>query len=152
MNANGNFNANANTSVATPVVTQAVGTPAAQGGIATAVPMAADAVLRFQRSGGLAGTNESWVLYQDGRLVDPQGNERQLGQAGVNTVMQAVDAAGFFNLNSQYGTAPGSDAYTYTITIQRNGQVHSVTTFDNAIGTPPALTTLLNTLQVFLGL
>ena len=78
-------------------------TPAAKPERPAPGDLPAGAVLRLQRSGGFAGSEDEWVLYADGRL------EQTTRQAAAPTILQVEPEAaaalletllrlGFFNL------------------------------------------------------
>ncbi|MFM8321755.1 MAG: hypothetical protein ACKOC5_12650 [Chloroflexota bacterium] len=111
----------------------------------------AGAVILFQRSGGIAGVDEAWTVYADGRVIDRSGKATQADPASIAAMVGVVRSAGFFQMQTQYGDSPSPDAYTYILTVRDGDQVHSVTTFDGADNVPPELTLILSQIQSLLG-
>ncbi len=124
-------------------------TQSAPGGSMPELP--AGALILFRRSGGIAGQTQMWTLYSDGRVVDASGAAERIDPTFINTAMQSIRSAGFFDMQPQYGIGPAPDAYTYTLTVRDGDQVKTVTTFDGAAEAPAQLTDLLQTVQALLG-
>ncbi len=103
------------------------------------------AVIIYQRSGGLAGVEEKWTIYADGRVVDAQGEERAIEAAQVSTLLGGIQALGFFEMKDSYRQfSQCNDCFTYTLTVSNGGKPKSVTTKDSATDTPPELWQVLD--------
>ncbi|MEJ2747869.1 MAG: hypothetical protein P8183_08160, partial [Anaerolineae bacterium] len=96
-----------------------------------AVP--AGAVLVFHRTGGFAGVDQRWVVYADGRIDMPDGTQKQVDASQVQALLDTVQTANFFDLNDSYVPLDNCcDRFTYSITVQLDGQVKTVNTIDDA--------------------
>lgn len=96
-------------------------------------------------SGGFAPIEETWLLAADGTVLGPGEYLGAITAADRARLEAAIDAAGFFELDSEY--LPDDqccDRRLYELTITRGGITHSVTTLDGAAA-PEALFLLINT-------
>jgi len=113
--------------------------------IAITVPMVIIAMqgshdLKFEyvKSGGIAGIYERLefdsktniiTFYQ--RTLDSTG-QRELSDAKVQEIRQAVAGSGFFALDSFYPPRQGpADYFSYSLTITMDGRTHSVSWVDD---------------------
>ena len=100
----------------------------------------------IHRSGGFAGLDETWTLEADGTVFGPDGATGQMGAAAMADLDDAVEAAGFFDLDPEYLPAdPCCDRFTYVVTLSDGVRTHSVTTMDG-VAAPEALFTLIQVL------
>lgn len=98
------------------------------------------AVIIYQRSGGIAGMSERWVVYPDGRVLQPDGQIRHVPPEQVSTLLRKIESLGFFDMNDEYlPQNPCCDRFTHTLTVRRDNQRKHVTTLDATPGTPAAL-------------
>lgn len=97
-------------------------------------------VVRLQQSGGIAGINDDWAIYDDG-LITLNGSENQrVAPEKVAALQQQLLDLGFNDLDASYLPAdPCCDRFTYVITLQTGDQTHTVTTIDETPDAPPAL-------------
>jgi hypothetical protein len=103
-----------------------------------------DAVIVYQRSGGLAGRTEEWTIYADGRVVSGDGRTGQLSPQEVANLVRQIEAAGFGGWRDTYGSpAACCDRFTYNLTVRLAGQTKMVTTIDAASEEPATLRTIL---------
>jgi len=115
-----------------------------------------DAMMVFERSGGLAGVQEVWRFYEDGRVVktERRGNatvEAQLSPDLVKDAVQRIVEEGFMDLADEYMPANRCyDRFTYRLTIAHAGTVKTVTTMDGAEW-PPALVRALEVVNSLIG-
>lgn len=115
-------------STATPTPTPTTTTPAGA------------VVVRLQQSGGIAGINDDWAIYDDG-LITLNGSENQrVAPEKVAALQQQLLDLGFNDLEASYLPAdPCCDRFTYVITLHTGDQTHTVTTIDETPDAPPAL-------------
>jgi len=100
-------------------------------------PEMGGAVIVLERSGGFAGTTEKYTIYPDGRVVAPNGEESMMAEEDVNTLLKDIEDMGFFEMKGSYGMlSTCNDCYTYTLTVQANGEVHTVSAVEGVSGTP----------------
>ena len=105
-------------------------------------------VIKFSRSGGFAGRTETFLIYEDGRIVGDQGQERQVTPEQVTTLLQQIEANGFFNLAGSYLPRDTCcDRFIYQITVHQAGQVSTVVTIDGAENQPEGLTSTLTAIM-----
>ncbi len=97
-------------------------------------------VVRLQQSGGIAGLNDDWAIYDDG-LITLNGSENQrVAPEKVAALQQQLVDLGFNDLDASYLPAdPCCDRFTYVITLHIGDQTHTVTTIDETPDAPPAL-------------
>lgn len=129
--------------VASPVSTASpLPTPPFPAPIKISIPD--DAVIVYERSGGLAGRTEEWTIYADGRVVSGDGRIGQLLPQDVTNLVQQIEAAGFGGWRDTYGPpAACCDRYTHNLTVRLAGQTKSVKTIDAAPEEPATLRTIL---------
>jgi hypothetical protein len=112
------------------------------------------AVIVYQRSGGLLGGSESWSFYDDGRVVHTgRGGEQQSARIGAEEVaalVEAIHALGFSDLKESYlSNQSCRDCYRYTINVrQADGTYKQVETQDAEPGAPLALTQIIEQLNL----
>ena len=110
----------------------------------TQAPASDTAAVTFHLSGGLAGVDQTWTIYPDGRWVDPKGKEQNLDAAQVASLLNDIEALGFFEMKDSYGQfSQCNDCFTYTLTVSSGGKVKTVTTKEGAKDTPPELVQIL---------
>ncbi len=114
-----------------------------------------DVVIVYQSEGGIAGSSETMVIHNDGK-VEIKGRNRPQGalQADTQQVAELVrvfEQENFFALQSSY--LPQNtccDRMIYTITYYRDGQSKSVITIDANPNEPAALQVVMQALNQFL--
>ena len=105
----------------------------------------------YHRSGGIAGTDETWKITLDGTVThqgQSAGSPEQLTTAQMAELTAAIRAANFISLEDSY--VPQNtccDRYTYEITVTLGGQSKTVTTIDASPTAPAELTQLIDTLN-----
>jgi hypothetical protein len=107
--------------------------------------MPPDAVIVYQRSGGLAGRTEGWSIYTNGLVMSSDGKSGQVSPEEVADLLRQADAAGFFSWRDSY--LPKNtccDRFTYKLTVRMAGQTKTVTTIDAASEEPAELGTILD--------
>jgi hypothetical protein len=130
--------------VESPTATPAQGTPAPAGGL----------FIRYHRSGGIAGVDETWLFYADGRVQYSgrgQGHALQLSANQIDTLMAAARSPEVAALKESYVPANTCcDRFLHEITLVIDGQTKTVSTLDAAPDEPPALTNLLDAIDMAL--
>ncbi len=131
-----------------PTATPAANTPApAQG---TPVP-AGGPFIRFHRSGGIAGVDETWLFYADGRVEHTgrgPGRAQPLNASQLDALMKAARSPDVAALKESYvPTDTCCDRFFYEITLTLDGQTKTVRTLDAAPDQPPALNNLLDAIS-----
>ncbi|MEM7111634.1 MAG: hypothetical protein AAF614_04330 [Chloroflexota bacterium] len=102
------------------------------------------AVIVYRRSGGFAGVNEEWRIYENGRVVDIDGNEWQLAPEQVTSLITVTQTLGFNDMRTNY--VPQGyccDHFMYDLIVNQGDRIHRVTTADGVSGVPEALGELL---------
>lgn len=88
--------------------------------------------IQFERTGGFAGMRLAAMI-----------NAESLSQEEARRLRELVDAAGFFELPTELTGLPrGTDRFLYTLTVEVEGQRHTVHTSEAAA--PAALRSLIN--------
>jgi hypothetical protein len=120
--------------------------------IRNTVDLPADAVLQFQREGGITGASEVWTVYADGRVEGPEGAAAQLDPQDLDELLAEIDSAGFFAMEPDYMPLDTCcDRITYQLTVRRSdGQQMTVRTLDAAEETPEALWTIIDEVSALL--
>jgi hypothetical protein len=101
-------------------------------------------LLVFQRSGGIAGIDETLTVYTDGRLdfSDRKGaKSAQVAPEDLAALQQLLASPEFAALDTRYQAAV-ADAFLYNITLPGNPRPFSVQTMDGAQH-PPVLDQVL---------
>ena len=105
----------------------------------------------YHRSGGLAGTDDTWKISLDGTVAyqgQTAGTPEQLTTAQMAELTAAIRAANFMALEDSY--VPQNtccDRYMYEITVTLGGQSKTVSTIDASPTAPDELTQLIDTLN-----
>ncbi len=113
-------------------------------------------LLVYERSGGIAGVQQVYEIYADGRIVakdDRQGanTTMQVDAESVKELVMAIERAGFFELKGSYlPLNKCCDRMTHRITIYRNGEAKTVTTMDGVENPPETLVQVQAALAAFL--
>jgi hypothetical protein len=96
-------------------------------------------VIEFRRSGGIAGVNEDWFVYSDGRITQG-GNEWQVTPEQVQELLAKIETLGFFEMKGSYTELNTCcDRFTYELTVRSGDKVNRVSTIDAAPGAPAEL-------------
>ncbi len=104
--------------------------------------------IRFHRSGGIAGVDETWLFYADGRVEHTgrgPGRAQSLNGSQLGALMKAARSPEVAALKESY--VPENtccDRFLYEITLVVDGQTKTVRTLDAAPDQPPALNNLLD--------
>ncbi|HXV98362.1 MAG TPA: hypothetical protein VEC93_08055 [Anaerolineae bacterium] len=109
-----------------------------------------EAVLIYQRSGGIADIAEAWSVYPNGRVVASDGREWQVKPQQVEQLLHNIEALGFFELKDNYVPKDTCcDRFTHQLTVRRDNEIHTITTLDAAPDAPAELQTILTEVYNF---
>jgi hypothetical protein len=107
--------------------------------------------IRYHRSGGFAGTDDTWTLSADGAVShqgQTPGTPEQLTAAQMAELTAAISAANFMSLEDSYVPQETCcDRYLYEITVTIGGHSKTVRTIDASPTAPAGLTRLVDTLN-----
>ncbi len=102
----------------------------------------------FKRSGGLAGLNEQWTIFTNGRVETNTATQPQLSAEDVSQLLSSLATTGFFELDNTYLPEDTCcDRFLYEITAVQETTFHSVTTLENTPDMPEALQQSLRLVQ-----
>jgi hypothetical protein len=137
--------------VADPTVAPPTPTAAPVATPAPASPAAETVLIRYHRSGGIAATDDTWLIYTSGRVEYTgrgQGHALQLGASQLAALAAAARSPEVAALNESYvPTDTCCDRFLHEITLTLDGQTKTVRTLDAAPDEPPALTNLLAAIE-----
>jgi len=95
-----------------------------------------DAVLVFQRTGGLMGirsNDQTWHFYADGRVTVSDGRSWETDPEAVNALVDNILGLGFADFAASYMPEDTCcDRFTYTLIVQDGEKVYKATTMDDA--------------------
>ena len=107
--------------------------------------------ITYHRSGGFAGTDDTWTLSADGAVShqgQPPGTPEQLTAAQKAELSAAVRDTNFMSLEDSYVPQDTCcDRYLYEITVTIDGHSKTVRTADASPTAPAELTRLVDTLN-----
>lgn len=102
----------------------------------------------FKRSGGIAGLNEQWTIFTDGRVVTNSTIQPQLSAEQVSQLLNSLETVGFFALDNTYLPEDTCcDRFFYEITAVQDTSFHSVTTLEATPDMPEPLQQSLRLIQ-----
>ena len=105
----------------------------------------------YHRSGGIAGTDDTWKITLDGTVAhqgQTAGTPEQLTTAQMVELTSAIRAANFMALEDSYVPQDTCcDRYTYEITVTVGSQSKTVSTIDASPTAPAELTQMIDTLN-----
>jgi len=104
--------------------------------------------IEFNRSGGFAGFDDSYIIYTDGRIsYKGRQNVEGIGPISpeqVAELWQTIDDINFYSLNASYMPKDTCcDFFTFVLTVHDGSKSHTVTTMDKPGAAPEALLKLL---------
>jgi hypothetical protein len=121
---------------------------------ATAVPTTTftpNTAVIFKRAGGIAGLNEEWTIFTNGRIESNTAIKPQLSPEQVSQLLNSLQSAGFFSLDNSYLPEDSCcDRFLYEVTAVNNTTFHTVTTLENTPDMPEALQQTLRLIQITL--
>ncbi|WP_420631379.1 hypothetical protein [Candidatus Leptofilum sp.] len=117
----------------------------------TAVPTATFApntAVVFKRSGGIAGVEEEWIIFVDGRIETNTAIQPQLSAEDVSQLLDSLDSSGFFSLNPTYLPEDACcDRFLYEMTAVQQTTFRTVTTLEATPDMPESLQQALRLIQ-----
>ncbi len=115
------------------------------------IDMPSGAVIVFKRSGGLAGVDETWVIYPDGRIVGADGTAFQAPAEAVDDLLTNLEELNLKNLAGDYTPLnPCCDRFFYELSIDIKGLKLLIKTADGASGVPEAVWQALDLVSEFI--
>lgn len=109
------------------------------------------ATIVFRRSGGIAGLDEEWTIYSDGRITSGDGGAWQIAPERVKALVKQIDEKGFFELKGRYLPLDTCcDRFTYEVRVDEGDQANSVTTMDGAPDVPSELWQVIEEINALL--
>ncbi len=104
------------------------------------IEMPQGAVIVFKRSGGLAGLNEEWTIYPDGRVTGADGAVFQVQAQAVSDLLAKLTALDLSALAGDYIPLNACcDRIFYELIIALQGQTVRIKTADGVSGVPEAV-------------
>lgn len=123
-----------------PTTQQPVASPSQTGAEKPVPALPAGAVIEYRRSGGVAGVDEVYTIYADGRIVNAKGREWFVSPQEVARLAEGIMQVGFFQAQEVGSSiAPCCDRFSYTLTVSLAGQTHTIHTYDGAGDLPEAI-------------
>jgi hypothetical protein len=123
-------------------------------GLAACAPDAApvegvstDIVITYQREGGVAGITQEWVIYPDGKIIAPGGQEMKVPPHEVIALLAKAAEIESSSLKESYVPDDACcDQFIYTIIVKVGDQDTTIRTSDGA-EQPDQLTSLLTSIE-----
>ena len=119
--------------------------------LAPTATFAPNTAVIFKRSGGLAGLEETWTIFTDGRVETNSATQPELSTDAVAQLLNSLETAGFFELDERY--LPDDtccDRFLYEVTAVQGSNRHTVTTLEATPDMPEALQQTLRLIQTAL--
>ena len=136
------------TTAPAPSITRSPSPPASPSVTAT---ISQELSVVYHRSGGFAGTDDTWSMAADGTVShqgQTTGTPEQLTATQMAELTAAVRAANFMSLENSYVPKDTCcDRYLYEITVTLGGQSRTVRTIDASPTAPAELMHLIDTLN-----
>ena len=118
---------------------------------------AAEPVIIFRRSGGVAGKEVEYRILARGMLEKRSGDQPagvemlQVAPEEVAQLLEFLKASGFFELEGDYFPEdPCCDRFHYTITVNDHGRTHTIETVEATPGVPDAVWDSIELIQQFI--
>ena len=109
------------------------------------------AVIVFQRSGGIAGLDEKWIIYNNGRLVSAEGKDWQVDPREVASLVSQIEELGFSDLRGSYLEWNSCcDRFSYILTLSTGGNEKTVTWVEANPEIPASLLEIQEYIQGFI--
>jgi len=108
-------------------------------------------VIEYQRSGGIQGLDETYMIYSDGRITSTAGGEWTVPPEEVQQLLAQIVQTGLFE-SKQSGpkTVPCCDRFSYTLTVRFEGQTYIFQTYDGAENQPEAIQSAFDVVTDFI--
>jgi hypothetical protein len=108
-------------------------------------------LIAYHLNGGLAGLDETWMIFADGRITNSDQLAGQVEPEAAAGLAAAIQALGFFDLQSSYLPANTCcDRFGYEITLIVDGRAHQVSALEAEPGVPEAFWQAVKLIKDFL--
>ena len=108
-------------------------------------------VLVIRRTGGFAGVEEEWSIYEDGRVTLPNGQHQQIEAEAVSRLLTEITQSGFFNMGDAVGgMSKCRDCFNYQITVSKDGQTKTIRVQPESSNIPQELLKAIESINTFL--
>ena len=104
--------------------------------------------LTYTRSGGFAGVNESWKIYNDGRVVAENGAEKQADPQAVQELLEQVgktDLAGLSKITPIPGVC--ADCFNIELVFNDGGRETRLSVVPESQSADPAAVNVVDMVQ-----
>ena len=108
---------------------------------------AASAVIILGQEGGIAGVQNEWTIYGDGRIVTNNGDELMVEPEEVTALLETIEQAGFFDLEQPEAADICCDFFTFTLTIKSGELEKRIVMSEGDPSIPQALSETLAAVQ-----
>lgn len=116
-------------------------------------------LIAYRRSGGFAGVNEEWHIYEDGQITLASGagasienREWKAAPEQVGALVEKITDLGFFQLTENYMPFDTCcDRFSHELVVRSGSNINQVVTIDAAEGVPPELWQILDEVRGLLG-
>ena len=111
----------------------------------------ANASIIYERTGGIAGITERWMIYLNGRVISGEGREYTADPEKVEALLSAIEQSGFFGWR-QAGGLPGAcrDCFVHSITLAAEGRLKTISATDGSSDVPEEFWELVDSIRRFL--
>ena len=108
--------------------------------------------LIYNRSGGLAGMNQTWTLYSDGRMLDDQDQPVKVSSDRISALVAEINQVDFFSYSDDYGkSSTCNDCFTTKLSFTKDGQTKTILIVeDGSTQIPNQLQTLVQNMSEIL--
>lgn len=104
-------------------------------------------VIVLRQEGGIAGVENGWTIYGDGRIVTNSGDEIQVEPEEVTEALVTIEQTGFFNLEQREPSDICCDFFTYTLLVRSDDSENIVVISEGDPNIPRALSEALAAVQ-----
>ena len=109
------------------------------------------AVIRYRRSGGIAGLDETFTIFTDGRITSAGGKEWHVSPQDVQGLLKEIEQAGMLQVEqSGPDIVPCCDRMSYTLLVSLDGKTYTAQTYDGAVDQPEAIQKAIDAMNSFL--
>jgi hypothetical protein len=84
------------------------------------------AVIYFSQEGGFAGVMYSWIVYEDGTIVNSAGQITRVPPEDVAAALEAIEQSGFYDLNQPKPSDVCCDFFHYTLVARDGSRFNAV--------------------------
>lgn len=109
------------------------------------------AAIVFKRSGGLAGVDETWVIYFDGRITAADGAAYRTDEEAVNALLDQLRALDLAKFAGDYTPLnPCCDRFFYELFLNVDATHVLIKTADGASDVPEAVWQAIDLVSAFI--